>query len=145
MILFDGGEIKDSDGTNPGNQGVEGQRANAIYSVQGIQFVHRMNPFLFNTTPSFAAAQSGVSVIAAPAAGLSLYITDIYCQSDTSGSVQIFENTTTTQRVTFRFSSGGGNAGHSYVNPIRFANATELKVTTSMTVSTLVINGFTAP
>lgn len=138
------GRAKEQDGTTPGTA-AEDQFMEGICTRQGIPYVQIGNPQFFSTTLAYAAAQTGVTLAAASGASASYYLTDIAVGSDTLGTISVFDNTTTSTKFRAHIPSGGSNFGQSFTNPIKLAANSEIKVTTSMTVSSLVICGFVAP
>lgn len=140
-----GGVAKNQDGTTPGFV-AEDDRVNAIFSLDGRQYVNIGHPFFFSTSPSYSVAQTNAQVVAAPSAGLSLYLTDFVCTSSTLSSISVVENTgAAVTKLTINLGAGGGNFGYSFRNPIKFTAATNIGVTTSATLTAFVFCGFTAP
>jgi hypothetical protein len=92
----------------------------------------------------FTTQQTDTVLKAAPGAGLSLHITDIYIAADAGNVDIILEEGTTTLK--FKYYSGGQGDGVN-VNfrvPKKFAANTSLTISTSAAVTVFVsVNGFT--
>lgn len=89
-----GGKAYNLDGTAPGTAVAEGDRANLITDVYGRQFVEVAHPNSNWANENHSSAQTNNSLISAPGAGLSIYITDIHISNGaTAGNVKLVEDT----------------------------------------------------
>jgi len=88
-----GGKAVNMDGTAPGTAVAENDRANFICDTYGRQCVETVHPNFGSAAANYGSAQTNTEVIAAPGAGLSLYITDIILSTDTAGSIKLVEDT----------------------------------------------------
>jgi hypothetical protein len=143
-----GGKAYNFDGTAPGTAVAENDRANMITDVYGRQFVETAHPRFFNDVTNFAAAQTNTSLVAAPGAGLSLYITDIVFSCDTAGNFKLVEDTGGTpvdKWEVMYFAANGGCAVH-LKTPIKLTANKDLGIT-SVNAGNHSINvcGYTAP
>ena len=109
----------------------------------GFALPHR--PRIWHASAAHTTAQTDTTVKAAPGAGLSLYITDIYVAVDAAVDVTLEESTTT---LKWKYYGGGQGDGvaQRLNTPIKIAANTLLSVTTSAAVNvTVVVSGYTAP
>ena len=141
-----GGVTQDVDDTAPGNQvSAEDDVAQAAIDRDGAFFAHPHPPRIWHVNQRHTAAQTDATVKAAPGAGLSLYITDIYLSADGPTTITLEEGTTT--RI-FEYEAGGTGDGvsHSMRVPIKLAANTLLSITTVVVANiNVLICGFTAP
>ena len=141
-----GGIAQDMDDTPPPNQvGTEGDAVRLASDREGAIFAHPHGPRIWHASNEFTAAETDTTIKAAPGAGLSLYITDIYLACDAAVDVTLEEGTTT---LKWKYYAGGQGDGVALRlnTPIKIAANTLISVTTSGTVNvTLVVTGYTAP
>lgn len=136
----------DFDGTDPSAVSAEGDRTHLKTNIQGALFVDIGNPRFFQTSLSWSAgATTGGAVLAAPAAGLSLYITDIQLSSLTLCNYKLIEAATTTVYFQGDFGSTGGMHFMSFRQPIKVRAALGLNGTTSDKLAGINIQGYIAP
>lgn len=111
----------------------------------GALFVREGSPFQFSFTNKSAAQQTNTAIHAAPAAGLSIYITDIYFAAN--GAVNVTVETATPTTLWAYYASGAGDgASCGFRIPIKLAAATALQYDTSAAIEhTLVVTGYIAP
>ena len=82
---------------------------------------------------------------AAPATGLSIYLTDIYISVNAAVNVTLEEGTTVLKWKFYGSGQGDGVSAH-LISPIKLTAATALTVTTSGAVTvTVVVSGYIAP
>lgn len=105
------------------------------------------NPNLWTVTPAaYAGAQTNTSVKAAPGAGLSLYVTDIFVSNGaTAGIITLLDGSGGT--VLFRaYCAINGGVVMNLMTPLRLTANTALCITsTTVTTHSVTIAGFTAP
>ncbi len=136
----------DYDGTDPSAVSAEGDRTHLKTNLQGALFVDIGNPRFFQTTLSWSAgATTGGAILGAPAAGLSLYITDIQLSSLTLCNYKLIEAATTTVYFQGDFGSTGGMHFMSFRQPIKVRAALGLNGTTSDKLHGINIQGYIAP
>jgi len=143
--LLMAGEAKEVDGTDPGEV-AEGDVTRIKADLNGRVLVNSAHPNLFSASADFAAAQTNTTVQAAPAAGLSLHITDILISNGAvAGNVTLLDGSGGT--VLFEvYLPVNGHAAWNLRTPTRLTAATLLAVTsTSSTTHSVNINGYTAP
>lgn len=132
--------------TAPTNQvSADGDQTSLAVDRDGALFTHPHPPRIWHTASEFTTAQTDASVKAAPGAGLSLYITDIYVAANGIVTVTLEEGTAT---LKFRFyaASAGQNVNRNLRVPIKLTANTALTVTTSAAVTcTVGVCGYTAP
>jgi hypothetical protein len=132
--------------TAPGNQvSAEGDQTSFAVDRDGALYTHPHPPRIWHAASEFTTAQTDTTVKAAPGAGLSLYITDIFVAANGAVTVTLEEGTST---LKFRFyaSSAGQNASRSLIVPIKLTANTALTVTTSAAVTcTVSVSGYSAP
>ncbi len=98
-----------------------------------------------------AAAQSDVTVKAAPATGQSIYVTDIVISNGSANALTVlFEEGTTTGVLGTYYLPGtiGSNIQISFKTPKKLTAATLMSVTTTQAVSviyTIDVTGYTGP
>jgi hypothetical protein len=89
-----GGKAYNFDGTAPGTAVAENDRANFICDVYGRQFVETAHPNRNWARDNQSSAQTNTQLVAAPGAGLRIYITDIIISNgDTVGNIKLVEDT----------------------------------------------------
>ena len=141
-----GGVTQDMDDTAPPNQvGAEDDVAQIAVDRDGAIFAHPHPPRIWSVSAEHTAQRTDFTVKAAPGAGLSLYITDIYVACNGVVTVTLEEGTTT---LKFRYYGNGAGDGVALRlnTPIKLAANTLLSVTTSAAVTvTVVVSGYTAP
>ena len=133
------------DGTDPLAVSAEGDASLLRSDPNRILLVNQTHPRFFRACVDYAAAQTNATVVAAPGAGLSLYITDL-----------IISNGATAGNITLLDGSGGsllfelypainGGVSMSFRNPIKLT-ANTLLATTSSTVTThaITVTGYIA-
>jgi hypothetical protein len=132
--------------TAPGNQvSAEGDQTSFAVDRDGALYTHPHPPRIWHAASEFTTAQTDTTVKAAPGAGLSLYVTDIFVAANGAVTVTLEEGTST---LKFRFyaSSAGQNASRSLTVPIKLTANTALTVTTSAAVTcTVSVCGYSAP
>ena len=141
-----GAIAQDMDDTAPPNQvSAEGDAFRVAGSRDGGVFVHPHGPRIWSVSAEHTVQRTDFTVKAAPGAGLSLYITDIFLATDDAVDVTIEEGITTLKWK--YYSAGQGDGVALRLNtPIKLAANTLLSVTTSAVVNvTLVVCGYTAP
>lgn len=112
---------------------------------EGVVYVHPHSPRIWHAAAEYTAAETDTSVKAAPGAGLSLYITDIYFAANGAVTITLEEGTST---LKFRYyaAAAGDGVSKAFQVPIKLTANTALTVTTSAAVTaTVVVNGYTAP
>lgn len=143
-----GGIAYNFDGTIPQAGVFEACRVQSMYTPDGRQLVELGHPYFFSTIATYAAAQTNAAVVAAPAAGLSLYITDIVIASGVNaavGRLSLLDDLTTTgEKIRFRLKTDG-NESYSLRQPIKLTAAKALGITTDATTCSIFISGYTAP
>jgi hypothetical protein len=130
----------------PGNQvSADADTTRLSTDRDGALYTHPHPPRIWHVAAEQTTAQTDTSVKAAPGAGLSLYITDIYVAAE--GAVDItFEEGTTTAK--FKYYAGGEGDGVSkeFRVPIKLTANTALTVTTSVAVTVFyTVCGYTGP
>jgi hypothetical protein len=144
------------DGTVPPNVvGTEGDRTNAVSDQYGRIFVETIHPNYWSWPPAgtdsyFAAAQTNLSLKAAPGANLYLYITDIVISNGaTAGYVDIINGSSAQGlgKSMFRAYLGiNGGCSVNFKTPLKLAANTALCMTSNtVTTHSVVASGFTAP
>lgn len=140
-----GGIAVNMDGTDPLAVSAEGDAALLRSDPNRILLVNQTHPRFFRAAVDYASAQTNATVVAAPGAGLSLYITDI-----------IISNGATAGNITLLDGSGGsllfeiypavnGGVAHSFRNPIKLTANTLLACTsTTVTTHAITVTGYIA-
>lgn len=111
----------------------------------GAIYTHPHPPRIWHSAAEYTTAQTDTSLKAAPGAGLSHYITDIYFAANGIVTITLEEGTTT---LKFRYyaAAAGDGVAKTFAVPIKLTANTALTLTTSAaTTCTVVINGYTAP
>lgn len=140
-----GGKALAFDGTPPGTDVAENDRVNAIFTVEGRQFVEPAHPNFWSTSVDYASAQTNATVKAAPGASLKLYITDIYCSNGaTAGNITLLDGSGGSVKwESYPAINGGGVFTPRH--PIALTANTLLAITsTTVTTHSLTICGYTA-
>lgn len=133
------------DGTDPLAVSAEGDAAALRSDPNRILLVNQTHPRFFRASADYASAQTNATVVAAPGAGLSLWITDV-----------IISNGATAGNITLLDGSGGsvvlevypavnGGVAHSFRNPIKLTANTLLAITsTTVTTHSVTVTGYIA-
>ncbi|MFN0193705.1 MAG: hypothetical protein ACKVP5_17310 [Aestuariivirga sp.] len=140
------GVAESPDDTAPANQvSAEGDQTSFVVDRDGALYTHPHPPRIWHATSEFTTAQTDTTVKAAPGAGLSLYVTDIFVAANGAVTVTLEEGTST---LKFRFyaASAGQSVSRDLTVPIKLTANTALTVTTSAAVTcTVSVCGYTAP
>lgn len=143
-----GGVAYDFDGTALPTAVIEADITDGRFTRDGRQLIETGHPHFFHTFSAYAAAQTNVSLVAAPGAGLSLYITDVVVNSEINaagGRVSLLDDLTTTgEKIRFQLGTGESK-NHSFKQPIKLTAAKALGITTIATATSVFIAGYTAP
>lgn len=141
-----GGTAETPDDSAPANQtSADGDVTRIVTDRDGAVYTHPHPPRIWHVASEYTTQQTDATVKAAPGAGLSLYITDIYIACNAAVTVTLEESTTT---LKFRYYAAGQGDGVSknFTVPIKIAANTLISVTTSAAVTcTVVVCGYTAP
>lgn len=144
-----GAKAYDFDGTVPGTAVTEGDRANSICDVYGRTFVETAHPRYFSATENHATAQTNNELVAAPGAGLSLYITDIIVSNGaTAGTIKFVGDTggTPVTRIEVLYLAINGGAPIQLKQPLKIATNTNFGFTSAtVTTHTIFVSGYIAP
>lgn len=143
-----GGVAYDFDGTALPTAVAEADVTDGRYTRDGRALVELGHPHYFQTIAAYAAAQTNASLIAAPAAGLSLYITDIRVNAEVNaagGHIRLLDDLTSTgEKIRFQLPTTGSE-GQQLRQPIKLTAAKALGITTTMTATSVFVAGYTAP
>lgn len=141
-----GGKAKNFDGTEPGAAVAENDRADHITDVYGRQFVETTHPNYWNASADYVAAQANAIVVAAPGAGLKLYITDIMISNGaTAGNITLLDGAGGAVKFELYPAINGG-VSCNLRTPIALTAATALCLTsTTVTTHTITVSGYIAP
>jgi hypothetical protein len=124
-----------TDGTDPTVVSAEGDVAALRTDLQRILLVNQTHPRGTTVSADYAAAQTNTSVIAAPGAGLSIYITDITISNGaTAGNITLLDGSGGTVRFEIYPAINGG-VDKQLRQPIKLTANTALCIT-STTVTT---------
>lgn len=114
----------------------------------GAQFVLPHGPRIWHAAAEYATQQTDTEIKAAPGAGLSLYITDIYIVINAAVNTTIEEDGASTKVMKLKHygSAQGDGVSKTMRTPIKIIANKNIAVTTSGAVSvTVLISGYTAP
>ena len=143
-----GGVAQDIDDTAPPNQvSAEGDAVRIAVDRDGAVFTRPFGPRMFTYHEDSSSALTDVSVHAAPAAGLSLYITDIVVSigADTLFNVFFEEGSTKVLGPWYLEAVNGRGLAVHFGTPKKITAATALTVTTSAAIAhSIDITGFIA-
>lgn len=143
-----GGVAYDFDGTALPTAVSEAEISDARLTRDGRQLVEQGHPHFFHTFAAYSAAQSNASLVAAPGAGLSLYVTDLVVNSESNaagGRISILDDLTSTGEKIRIHLGTGESKNHSFRQPIKLTAAKGLGITTAATATSVFIAGYTAP
>jgi len=94
------------------------------------QYVDVGHPNSFNTTASYAVAQTNTPIVAAPAVGVSIHITDVILSRAGAGTIKLVERTATPTDKLAPIELGASVPfGHSFQNPLILSPNANLGVT----------------
>jgi hypothetical protein len=144
-VMSMGGVAVSMDGTDPLAVSAEADLTALRSDPNRILLVNQTHPRYFRACIDYASAQTNATVVAAPGAGLSLWITDL-----------IISNGATAGNITLLDGSGGallfelypginGGVAHSFRNPIKLTANTLLALTsTTVTTHSVTVTGYIA-
>jgi hypothetical protein len=135
-----------TDGTDPTAVSAEGDAAALRTDMNRLLIVNQTHPRFWHVSADYAAAQTNVSVKAAPGASLSLYITDIQVSNGaTAGNVTLLDGSGGTVLYELYPAINGG-ATLSLRSPIKLTANTALCLTsTTVTTHSIFVSGYIAP
>ena len=140
------GISQDNDDTAPPNQvDAENDITRLACTRSGALHTVPHPPRIWDVETEYTTQQTDATVKAAPGAGLSLYITDIYVSAKGTVDVTLEEGTSTFK---FRYYASGAGDGvtRNLRTPKKLTANTALTVTTSAAVTVTVgVHGYTAP
>ena len=143
-----GGISQDIDDTAPPNQvSAEGEATRLAVDRDGALFVRLSGPRLWSYHENSSNALTDAEVHAAPAAGLSLYVTDVIISLGAATALNVFfEEGSTTKLGPYYLEAVNGRSIHlRFATPKKITAATALTVTTSAAVAhSIDCMGFTA-
>ena len=133
------------DGTDPLAVSAEGDAAALRSDPNRILLVNQTHPRYFRAAADYASAQTNTSVVAAPGAGLSLWITDIIISNGaTAGNITLLDGSGGSLLFEIYPAANGGVA-HSFRNPIKLTANTALVITSStVTTHAVTVTGYIA-
>jgi len=143
-----GGKAVNMDGTVPGTAVAEADRANFITDLYGRQCVETVHPNFWSVSANYSSAQTAVEVVAAPGAGLSLYITDVVCSNGAvAGNMKFGEDTASlVDKIEVMYFAINGGAALHFRTPIKLtANKNFGLTSVTCTTHSVTVNGYTAP
>lgn len=126
----------------------DGDRVDALFDVYGHLFIRKDHANLWSYHENSSSALTDTSVKAAPAAGFSIYVTDIVVSLGSASAFNIFfEEGSTTILGPYYLEAVNGRSIHiGFQTPKKLTAATALTVTTSAAVAhSIDITGFIAP
>lgn len=114
----------------------------------GVLYIHPHGPQVWSYHENSSSALTDTTVHAAPAAGLSLYVTDIICSTGAATAMNIFfeEGATTVLGPWYLEAVAGRGLAIHFQTPKKITAATALTVTTSAAIAhSIEVLGFIAP
>lgn len=143
-----GGKAVNMDGTVPGTAVAEADRANFITDLYGRQLVDTTHPNFWSAIHAFTEATTAHEIVAAPGAGLSLYLTDVILSNGAvAGNMKIIEDTAAAaDKIGVLYFAINGGAVINFKTPIKFTANKNLGLTSvTCTTHTITVSGYTAP
>jgi hypothetical protein len=140
------GKSIETDGTAAGAVTAEGDTATLLTDMIGRLLVSQTHPNLWSGTANTSSAETA-EVVAAPGAGLSLYVTEIMVSALTAQTIKIVEDAggTPVDIVEIMYLPANGTVTMSLSTPIRVTANTNLGYTTTAAVATSIFfSGYTA-
>ena len=134
----------ETDGTDPSSVSAEDDLAHLRCNRQRSLLVDICHPYHFHTSVAYAAGTTASALVAAPGAGLSLYLTDFFVSAQTTTNFKFREDTSTAIHLQFDILAGG-REHQSFLTPLRFAANKPLQITTDATNTTINVAGYIAP
>jgi hypothetical protein len=133
------------DGTDPATASAEGDAVVPRSDLNRILLVNQTHPRYFRASADYASAQTNTSLVSAPGAGLSLWITDIIISNGaTAGNITLLDGSGGTV-VLELYPAINGGLTHSFRNPIKLTANTALCVTsTTVTTHSVTVTGYIA-
>jgi len=139
-----GGEAKETDGTDPGSV-AEGDVSRLKTDLNGRVLVNTAHPALDSANDNQSTAQTATSIVTAPAAGLSIYLTDCTVSALTAQTIKLHDEDDNVI-VPIMYLGANGNVTMTFKNPLRLAHAKALEYTSTAAVAhSIVVNYYTAP
>lgn len=147
LPLHIAGRTETPEDTAPQRESSDGVTAFVMCSRDGALYTHPHPPQIWHASNEYTTQQTDAVVKAAPGAGLSLYITDIFLACNAAVNVTLEEDQVTDVLKWKYYASGQGDGAAVNLGvPIKLAANAALLVTTSAAVTvTLVVTGYTAP
>jgi hypothetical protein len=133
------------DGTDPTATSAEGDAVALRSDPNRILLVNQTHPRYFRASADYASAQTNTSIVSAPGAGLSIWVTDIIISNGaTAGNITLLDGSGGTV-VLELYPAINGGLTHSFRNPIKLTANTALALT-SQTVTThaITVTGYIA-
>jgi hypothetical protein len=142
-----GGKAVNMDGTEPGTAVAENDRANMLTDTYGRQLVETVHPRFGRYTANYAAAQTNQELVAAPAAGYSIYITDVILSTDTAMNIKLVEDTgSATDILECMYFAANGGMVSNFKTPLKLTANKNLGITSSDAGNhSVVISYYVAP
>jgi len=136
-----------TDGTDPTTVSAEGDAAVPRTDMQRLLLVNQTHPRGATISADYASAQTNVSVISAPGASLSIYITDISLSNGaTAGNVTLLDGSGGTVKWEVYPAINGGAVLSGLRQPIKLTANTALCLTSStVTTHSIFIGYYIAP
>lgn len=146
--ILNAGISQDMDDTAPPNVvAAEGRTTRLATDRDGVLFAHPHGPRVWSYHENSSSALTDTSVHAAPAAGLSLYVTDIIVSTGAATAFNIFfeEGASTVLGPYYLEAVAGRGLAIHFMTPKKITAATALTVTTSAAIAHAIdVTGFTA-
>ena len=142
-----GFKAKAQDATDPGSV-AENDRTDGYADLNGRQYVNVAHPNLWSDNNNYSSAQTNTSIVAAPGASLSLYITDITFSADTAGNIKLVEDPAGTPADVYGpiYIAANGGISRQLTNPIKLSANTALGVTSVNSGNhSVIVQGYIAP
>ena len=139
-----GAEAKETDGTDPGEV-AEGDASRLKSDLNGRLLVNTAHPRLASANDNQSSAQTATSIVTAPAAGLSIYLTDVTVSSITAQTIKLHDEDDNII-VPITYLGANGTVTLSFKTPIRLVHAKALEYTSTAAVAhSIVVNYYVAP
>jgi len=139
-----GGEAKETDGTDPGSV-AEGDVSRLKTDLNGRVLVNTAHPALASANDNQSTAQTATSIVAAPAADLSIYLTDVTVSALTAQTIKLHDEDDNVI-VPIMYLGANGSVPMTFKNPIRLTHAKALEYTSTAAVAhSIVVNYYIAP
>lgn len=146
--VLGGGRSVDADFAAPNVRvTAEGEAVSTAMSRDGVTYVHTFGPHLVEDSDEYTTQQTDTAIIAAPGAGLSIYISSVVITCNGAATVTLEDDEVTDDLILRHYCDAAGS-GIVWSPPTPYkqaANQALLLTTSAATTLSVTVTGFVAP